>query len=340
MERHHVPGISAATIQHGELVSAQAHGRVDARDPEPVTTDTLFRVASVSKHITALGVLRLAAEGRLDLDADVNSYLVSWQIPDTWGSPVTARHLLANVAGLETEPDFEPYRHGEPVPTALEALSGQPPARTPEIRPKCAAGQLFEKNRNNYVVLELLMTDITATPFPQLMRELVLDPLGMAHSSFDPSCPEKADRPVARGHDAFGVPVRELGPAHPAVAAGGLWTTAADLARAELEIRRAYLGQPALITPPLAVQMLTPTPGTLYGLSTVVDFSPSDLDFGAVGEFTGYFAVAMCQIRSGDGFVLLTNGDGGREIARLIAGEAGENGQFGRREEARRVRDQ
>jgi CubicO group peptidase (beta-lactamase class C family) len=196
---------------------------------------------------------------------------------------------------------------------------------------------LFERNRNNYLVLDQLMSDITGMPFPQLMRELVFTPLGMASSSYDPSCPETAGRPVARGHDALGVPVAELGPTHPAIAAGGLWTTAADLARAELEIRRAYLGQPALITRALASEMLTPTPGTLYGLSTVVDFQPGEVDFGTVGEFTGYFAVAMCSVQSGDGFVLLTNADGGREIARFIAGSTGERGQFGRVEEARRV---
>jgi CubicO group peptidase (beta-lactamase class C family) len=337
MSAHNVPGVSLATIRGGELVSVDAYGQVDARGADPVTSETLFRVASVSKQITALGVLRLVTEGRLDLDKDVNSYLVSWQIPGTTGSPVTARHLLANVAGLATEPDHEAYRPGEPVPAALEALAGRLPARTPEVRPKCPPGQMFEKNKNNYLVLDLLMTDITGFTFPQLMHQLVFEPLGMVNSSFDPSCPGKAARPVARGHDTFGVPVAELGPTHPAIAAGGLWSTAEDLAKAQLEIRRAYLGQSALISQSLAKQMLTPTPGTLYGLSTVVDHSQSDLDFGSVGEFSGYFAVAMCRVHRGDGFVMLSNADGGREIARIMAGPADESGQFGRIEEARRV---
>ncbi len=328
MERHHVPGASVAIFRDGEHVSVHAHGHLDARAPDPVTPGTLFRVASVSKQITALGALRLAAEGRLDLDEDVNSYLVSGRLPGTARPPITTRHLLANVAGLATTPAHEPYRHGEPMPTVLDALRGRPPARTPPVRPKCAPGELFEKNVNNYLVLEQLMTDLTGTAFPRLMQELIFEPLGMASSSFDPSFHETSGCPVARGHDAFGVSLPELGPAHPASAAGGLWTTAGDLAKAELEIRRAHLGQPALITASLAAEMLTPTPGTLYGLSTIVDFPAGDVDFGAVGEFSGYFAVAMCKVRSGDGFVLLTNGDGGREME--IARFAGE--QFGPRE--------
>jgi CubicO group peptidase (beta-lactamase class C family) len=170
------------------------------------------------------------------------------------------------------------------------------------------------------------------------MRELVFEPLGMAGTSFDRAFPRETGRPVARGHDVFGAALPDLGPAHPAAAAGGLWTTAGDLARAELEIRRAHLGQPALISRQLAEQMLTPTSGTLYGLSTVVDFGQDDVDFGSVGEFAGYFTVAMCRVGSGDGFVLLTNGDGGREIARFIAGATGGGSeQFGRPEPSRRT---
>jgi len=330
MAGHHVPGVSVAVMQGGELVSRQAYGVLDAREAEPVTIDSLFRVASVSKHISALGALRLVADGWLDLDEDINSYLVSWQVPyPDARSPVTLRELLANTAGLSREPEYEPYRHDGPVPTALDALHGRAPARTPaivQLRPSGA----FEKNRVNYLVLEQLMVDLTGVPFPELMRALVFEPLGMATSSYDPAYHRSSGRPVARGHDALGVPVPELGPAHPAAAAGGLWTTAGDLARAELEIRRAYLGQPALITQSLARQMMTPTAETLYGLSTIVDFQGTDLDFGIVGEFTGYWAAAMCRASSGDGFVLLTNGDSGREIAEFVIGATGGSTQLGR----------
>jgi CubicO group peptidase (beta-lactamase class C family) len=324
METHKVPGVGVAAIRGGEIVAVEGFGRLDARANDPVTPDTIFRVASVSKQVSALGTLALAAAGELDLDVDINSYLTSWQLPGAGDEPVTVRHLLANTAGLEREAEEPSYR---PVPTALEALRGR------SVRAKCPPGRLFEKNVNNYLVLQQLLEDLTGTPFPRLMREVLFEPLGMTASSFDPAFPAIAGRPVARGHDILGTPLEELGPSHPAVAAGGLWTTAGDLARAQLEIRRAHLGEPALITAALAEQMLTPAPGTLYGLSTVIDIGVDDVDFGSVGEFAGYFTVAMCQVRGGDGFVLLTNADGGREIARFMAGTSGGE-QFGRVEPA------
>src|SRR5260370_22195728 len=135
MERHHVPGASVAIFRDGEHVSVHAHGHLDARAPDPVTPGPLFRVASVSKQITALGALRLAAEGRLDLDEDVNSYLVSGRLPGTARPPITTRHLLANVAGLAPTPAHEPYPHRQPLPTGLHAPPGRPAARAPPGRP-------------------------------------------------------------------------------------------------------------------------------------------------------------------------------------------------------------
>jgi CubicO group peptidase (beta-lactamase class C family) len=160
------------------------------------------------------------------------------------------------------------------------------------------------------------------------MRKTVFGPLGMPGSGYESDFPQRSGRPVARGHDSFGMATGTYGPIHPATAAGGLWTTAGDLARVQLEIRRAYLGEPALITRELAEGMLTATPGSLYGLSMIVDRSDSELDFGAVGEFSGYWAMTMCRI-SGDGFVLLANGDGGRGVATFVTEMTGGTGRFG-----------
>ncbi|MEV4807681.1 amino acid adenylation domain-containing protein [Nonomuraea sp. NPDC049421] len=317
MERHHVPGVSLAVIRDGRIAGISAYGRLDARRGDPVTPDTVFRVASVSKQVTSLVTLTLAVRGRLDLDADVNDLLTSWRVPGAEGAPITVRHLLANTSGLARDPEYPPYRDGEPVPTVLDALLGRAPARTPAVRRTRPVGT-FEKNVVNYLVLEQLLTDVTGADFPSLARETVLDPLGMTGSGFEAGFPHGSGRPIAHGHDAFGTPIDGFGLIHPATAAGGLWTTAADLARVQLEIRRAYLGEPALITRELAGQMLTATPGSLYGLSMVVDRSEKELDFGAVGEFTGYWAMTMCRVTGGDGFVLLANGDGGRGVATFI----------------------
>lgn len=320
MRRARVPGACVVAFRDGRITASTAHGVLDSDGNEPVTTGTVFRVASASKQITALGVLRMAAERLIDPDEDVNAYLTSWRLPDRGHPPVTVRHLLANVSGLSREGAYRPYRPDEPVPTTLDALTGRPPARGGPVRLEHEPGRRFAKNLVNYLVLQQLIADRTGMPFTAWMREAVFVPLGMTGSGYHPDHPRTAGRPVARGHDGSGAVTAENGPTHPAVGAGGLWTTAEDLARAQLDIRRAYRGEPALITRELARQMLTPTPGTMYGLSTIVDAGP-DLDFGVVGEFRGYWAGAMCRMDGGDGYVVLCNGDNGRQVAELVIGD-------------------
>ena len=106
----------------------------------------------------------------------------------------------------------------------------------------------------------------------------------------------------------------------PDAAAAGLWSTAADLSRVALEIRRAYLGEPSgLLTPDLAGQLLTASPGSFYGLGSIVDGTEPDLEYGHGGEPVGYRAMSYSRLRDGTGIVVLTNGDSGKEVVQWVA---------------------
>jgi len=320
MADHHVPGVSMAVIQDGELVSVRGFGVCRARGLDPVTPDTLFRVASISKHVAAVGALRLVADGRIALDEDVNAYLATWRVPaGPHPAPVTVRHLLQNVSGLTGYTRFGRYEPGDPLPTTLDVLYGRPPARTPPVRVEFMPGTVWRRSASHYFVLQQLMCDITGVPFPELMAELVFGPLGMAGSSFDPAFPEVSGRPVAGGHDAYGVPVRDETLTTPEHIVAGLWSTAPDLAAVALEIRKAYVGdRPTLLTQSLAAQMLKSYPGAYYGLSTLVDDTAEELSFGHAGEIGGYQAMTMTGVRGGTGLVVLTNGDSGNEVVKSV----------------------
>jgi amino acid adenylation domain-containing protein len=333
MAEHHVAGVSVAVIQGGELVSARGYGVCSAGGLDPVTPDTLFRVASISKHVTAVGVLRLVAEGRIALDEDVNAYLTSWRVPGgEHSAPVTVRHLLQNISGLSGYVRFGHRQTGDPSPTVLDILHGRPPARTAQVQVEFTPGTVFRRSANHYFVLQQLMSDITGESFPELMEALVFAPLGMAGSSFDPAFPETSGRPVARGHDASGAPVPEELLITPEHIVAGLWSTAPDLAAVALEIRKAYVGeQPRLLTGSLAAQMLDPYPGSYYGLSTLVDDTTRELSFGHAGEITGYRAITMTGAHGGTGLVVLTNSDSGKEVVRSMMAALGrEDEHFGR----------
>ncbi|MEU7729781.1 serine hydrolase, partial [Streptomyces sp. NPDC040724] len=315
MEEHGVPGASVALIEHGEVTAVESFGVLGVEQPEPVTAQTLFPAASISKHVTTYALLRLVTEGLVDLDRDVNAYLESWQVPQG-PAPVTVRELLGNRSGLAQHPRVEePYRRGGPVPTVLDVLHGRPPARTPRVRREEEPGRTFRQNQINFSVLQQAMCDLTGKSFDSLVHELLFEPLGMTGSGFDSVYPDSSGLPFARGHDAAGRPVPDGHVVHPETAAGGLWTTARDLAALAVEIRRGYLGRPgALVASPLVREMLTAQAGRNYGWSTILDDTGADLEFGHGGQAIGYQAMTGMRAQSGSGAVLLSNAVAGREL--------------------------
>ncbi|MGW4895813.1 serine hydrolase, partial [Kitasatospora sp. NPDC004240] len=322
MARHGVPGASLALIRNGELAAVEQFGVLGVEEPVPVTADTLFPAGSISKHVTTFALLRLVEAGVIDLERDVNEYLTSWQVPSLPGvsTPVTPRLLIANLSGIAPHPDVDGnYHRHDPVPTVLDVLNGRPPAITPPARLLEEPGGTFRQIPLNYSVLQQAMADATGEEFPALVHRLVLAPLGMTGSGFGVSFPDELGRPYARGHHADGTPVSGGYVLNPELAAGGLWTTAADLARLAVEVRRCHLGHPgALVDAGLVRRMLSPQSGRSYGWSTIVDDTGGDLEFGHGGQAVGFQAMTGLRVHSGTGVVLLSNAVTGRELVKHL----------------------
>ncbi|GAA3849290.1 hypothetical protein GCM10022243_14080 [Saccharothrix violaceirubra] len=323
MAEHHVPAVSIAVVADGEVVSAFGYGELTPGGG-PTTPDTLFQVGSISKHVTAVAVLALASQGRIDIDTDVNEYLTSWQVPyPPDAEPITAALLMANLSGL-SETSNEQYHRDAAMPTVLDLLQGEPPADPPRVHVVSPPGTEFVKHNTHYAVLQQLVVDVTGQPFPEAMRTLVLDPLGMDDSGYAVDHPLTSGRPVALGHDEHGVVLDGGWRNRSTAACGGLWTTASDVARVAAEIRSAYLGRsPRVLTRAIAERMLTVAhEGSLFGLGTSVDPTGADLEFGHIGESPGYRAVTLTGITAGTGLVVLTNSDNGREAHKFVAAHA------------------
>lgn len=139
MATMHVPGVSIAVIHHGVIEWAQGFG-VMSVGGAPVTAETLFQAGSISKPVAAMATLHLVQEGKLSLDADVNTELTSWKLPDApiaGGKPVTLRELLTHTGGT-TVHGFPGYAVDAPVPSLVQVLNGEKPANTPPIRIEAA----------------------------------------------------------------------------------------------------------------------------------------------------------------------------------------------------------
>jgi non-ribosomal peptide synthase protein (TIGR01720 family) len=311
MARYHVPGVSIAVIRD-RTVEAWGHGVAAAGASAQVGAGTLFPVGSVSKHVTALAVLRLAEKGVLDLDADVNTYLRQWSLPGLDPDhPVTLRRLLNHTAGLVLTPVVT-YRRDEQRPTLLDVLHGRPPALTEPIRGAYRPGSRYDYSGNNYAVVEQVVVDVTGMPFADAAATLVLDPLRMRDSSFAPTFAEQRGD-VARGHSATGRPI-DGGWRHGALpAAGGLWSTPSDLARLVLGSAQ---------TPGTLAQLCGGL-GNGYGLGTVVKTVDGSLWFGHPGDSNGYRSYVGFNAQDGTGLVLAANGDGATALFQELFGRLG-----------------
>ncbi len=316
MREYGVFAVSIALIHDNRVRWTAAIGTRSATSTDSITTETLFQAASISKPVVATSVMRLVERGSLSLDDRANDLLGSWKIPDnnfTDASPVLLRHLLSHTAGA-TNGSVGIYQPGSPVPTLLQALDGLPPSNRPPIRIDLVPGSDYRYAGGGYSIIQQILIDRTNTPFPQLMRELVLDPLGMTMSCFCQPLPAEMEARAAVGHDASGAPIAGRWWTLPEMAAGGLWTTAPDLARFVIAINRAWSnGVPGFLQRETARRMLTPI-RSAWSLGFNVDTVGGILRVSHTGSNNGYRSVFIAYPSRRDGIVVLTNGDGGAAL--------------------------
>ncbi len=317
MDHYRVPGVSLAVLEEGRIAWVGSYGVTDAVTLEPVTPETLFQAASISKPVAAIAALRLVQDGILELDVPVNRYLRGWQIHDFTASHlVTLRHLLTHTGGL-TVHGFPGYARDQPLPSVVDILDGGPLANTGPVRADTMPESLWRYSGGGYTVLQKLLEDVTGKPFPALLRELVLDPTAMTLSSYEQPLPPERERYASRGHLSTGSPVEGGWHLYPEMAAAGLWTNATELARLALEVQAAWRGEThRILSPAMARTMLTPRMGGWgLGFTILEEGAPR---FAHGGSNHGFKAQFLAFREEGRGVVVMTNGDQGTRLAQEV----------------------
>lgn len=316
MAHYRVPGVSIAVVDGGELAWARGFGVREAGTPDTVTSETRFQAASISKPVTVTGMLRLVDEGRLDLDTDVNTYLTSWQVPAspfTATEKVTLRRLASHSAGL-TVHGFPGYAVDSARPSVVQVLDGVRPANTGPVRVDTVPGTRWRYSGGGTTVMQLLLSDVTGTPFTDFMATRVLAPLGMRQSSYAQPLAREWEALAASGHRADGSMVPGHWHVYPEQAAAGLWTTPSDLMRWALGIDAARRGVPgAILTQTTAQEMLRVQSGT-FGLGPELTNAGDSLRFSHGGSNEGYRAEVVFFPATGQGAAVMTNGDNGTAL--------------------------
>ncbi len=229
-----VHGASVALVRNGEMVWSAGYGQADADRGLPVTADTVFHTGSISKPVTAWGVMRLVEQGWLDLDAPVETYLSRWHLPaspfDSDG--VTIRRLLSHSAGLSAQDYSYLPTTVRPLPSLEESLAGDSGgvnARSgrDDVRITMEPGQQRSYSNGGFTILQLVIEEITGESFSAYMQRAVLDPLGMSSSTFQWRADMQGSTAVE--YDDAGRPMPNS--LITERAAGGLYSTATDMAR-------------------------------------------------------------------------------------------------------------
>ncbi len=325
MHFYKVPGVSVAFFDHGKIIWTRAYGLADVAAKKPVTAETLFQAASISKPGSALAALHLVEEGKLSLDENVNEKLRTWKVPEnqfTVQEKVTLRRILSHTAGLPFQ-GLPGYASGEPTPTVLQILNGERPANTGPIRVDVVPGTIWRYSNEGYVVLQTLISEVTGKPFPEIMKELVLRPAGMTHSTYEQPLPKNLWSLAATPYDDNGEPVKDGWHTYPEMAPAALWTTPSDLAHMAIEIQNEYAGKSNKILSQQMVREMLTRQKDDWGLGVALP-PGHKARFAHGGQNAGY----RCDLEAyteGPGLAVMTNSDGGefliQELLRAVAKE-------------------
>jgi CubicO group peptidase (beta-lactamase class C family) len=329
MEHYKVPGVSVAVINDYKIEWAKGYGVLEAGGTSPVTTETLFQAASISKPVTALAVLKMVEEGTFNLDEDVNKKLVTWKVPEnefTLEKKVTLRSLLNHSAGV-TVHGFRGYAHGEEVPTLRQVLDGEEPANSDPIRVDILPGSKYRYSGGGYCIVQQLLIDNKNKALPEIMEETILSPLHMTNSTYEQPIPKEKMANAAVAHRSDGNPIEGKWHTYPEIAAAGLWTTPSDLALFAIELMLSLSDKSnKILSSDMIKQMLTPQQIN-NGLGIFVEGEDFNFHFSHSGGNEGYRCFLVAYPEKGQGAVIMTNSDNGwqlySEILRSIDSEYG-----------------
>ena len=309
MKDYDILGVNIALVKKGEIIWSKAYGYANLEQGRKMTTDTYCRVESISKSVTAWGVMKLVEQGKIELDKPVELYIKNWEFPESEFSEekVTVRMLLSHSAGMPLGTIGVRYSPQEDIPSLEEILSK-------DAILKQQPGLSFSYSNTGFNLLELLIEEVTGRDFAEYMAEEVLIPLGMHNSSFTWS--EKWDPAVPNGYDLNGNPIPVY--IYPDKAAGGLFATVENIAAFVTAgmTKFSSTGNEALnaqsikklYTPAVEIPGLYGFVFDSYGFGHFIENLPNGkkaVSHG--GQGSGWMTHFHSVPETGDGIVILTN---------------------------------
>ena len=319
LEEDNIHGASVAVVYKGKLDWSRAYGVTEADGDIPVTTQTLFQCASIGKVITAFAVMNLVEAGKVDLDEDVNNKLQRWKINEneiTKTEKVTLRHLLSHTSGLTDDYGFLGYDPSDEIPTLLQILNNDAVANTKKrLDVKTTPGKTERYSGGGYLIIQLLIEDVSGQTFADYVKQHIFEPLEMNHTTYNNEPDKNIEVIISAGHHSNGKSLKKKKyNVYPEKAATGPWTTAEDLAKLILGIQDALTGKPNAICNQQMAQELLKVQLNNKGLGVNLKGIEKPQAFWHAGQNLGYTALLYGLVEKGEGAVILLNSDGGERL--------------------------
>ena len=318
MQRFNVPGVSIAVVHDFEIHWAKGYGIADVETGAAVDSETLFQAASISKPVAAMAVLRAVQDGLFALDDDINTILTSWKLDGgefTKARPVTPRMLTSHTSGLGDGFGFPGYDPSATRPTVVQILGGHPSSNVGPLFMERPPMTLMEYSGGGVTLMQQALADARKRPFADIMRDDVLEPIGMEHSSFEQPISPERDRHAARAHSREGKSKGSKWHVYPELAAAGLWTTPSDLARFAIEVQRSAIGASNRVLNRTTVQeMLSPVGVGDYAVGFGMQKMGQGWYFQHGGSNWGFQAMLIAHKVKGYGLAIMTNADSGGAV--------------------------
>ncbi len=313
----HIPGATVSVVKDGRLFFAQGYGDADLQAGKPVSAQTtLFQIGSVGKVFTATAVMQLAEQGKLNLHADVNTYLKTFHIPATYPQPITLADLLTHTAGFEdrlTGKDAATTSDLEPLG---QWLAEHVPAR---VRPP---GELTAYSNYGFALAGYIVEQVSGMPFEQYVEQHLFQPLGMRSSTFRQPVEARLSADLSQGY-TYTNGVYHPGPFElvQGAPAGSISTTATDIAHFMLaQLQNGRFGTQRILQAATAQEMQTRqftndprVSGMAYGFE---EWNPNGQRLLVKGGDTYSFSSMLALLPEHQVGVFVSYNSAGGELAR------------------------
>ncbi|OAB39566.1 hypothetical protein PMSM_00065 [Paenibacillus macquariensis subsp. macquariensis] len=332
LTRYRVPGISVAVFRNGKLELTRGHGLLEYGMRGSVNVNTIFHACSISKMITAIGVLRLVDKGVLRLDENVASYLKSWELSEseyTNGKQITLASLLAHQGGfMDHEESFDAFTFDTSYPTLDDLLLGSTNYNPTPVQVSYLPENQFIYSDYGYCIVEKVIEDCCGRSFSSVMKELVFEPLNLTRTFFR-NYQDETDsmrtlmKMSAAGHNEYREVVLGKHPFYPNLAGAGLWTSPREMAHIAISIIEAWNGgTSAILSLDMARMMLSGFGcDKSIGLGVFVPQANEGECFVSKGWGVGYQCMLVAFPRIQAGIVVMTNSDPGVSQEESLVGE-------------------